>query len=118
MSTLHLSVAGRTVEVDLADSAPTRDLLAQLPLTLSFRDFGGQEKLATLPEPLSMEGVPARSGAQAGDLGYYAPDNVLVLYYTDVGSYPGIVRLGRITEADMSLIREQPDGFEVSIAPG
>ena len=117
MSTLHLSVAGRTVEVDLADSAPTRDLLAQLPLTLSFRDFGGQEKLATLPEPLSMDGVPARSGAQAGDLGYYAPNNVLVLYYTDVGAYPGIVRLWRIAGSDLDLIRDQPDGFEVTITP-
>mgnify|MGYP000255230296 FL=1 len=42
---------------------------------------------------------------------------VLVLYYTDVGAYPGIVRLGRIAGSDLDLIRDQPDGFEVTITP-
>ncbi|GMA21681.1 cyclophilin-like fold protein [Arsenicicoccus piscis] len=75
MPTLQLTVAGQDLRAELTASAPARDLVQQ-PLTLSFRDFGGQEKVAPLPQPLSMTGVPARSGAQAGDLGYYQPDNV------------------------------------------
>lgn len=74
MPTLQLTVAGQDLRAELTASAPARDLVQQLPLTLSFRDFGGQEKVAPLPQPLSMTGVPARSGAQAGDLGYYQPD--------------------------------------------
>jgi hypothetical protein len=43
----------------LSDNPTPRDLATRLPLTLSFRDFNGVEKVAKLPQPLSMEGVPA-----------------------------------------------------------
>ena len=43
----------------LWDNATARDLIAQLPLTLTFSDYGGQEKLAPLPQKLSLDGVPA-----------------------------------------------------------
>jgi len=33
----------------LWDNATARDLIAQLPLTLTFRDFNGVEKIAQLP---------------------------------------------------------------------
>jgi hypothetical protein len=40
-------------------NATARDLIAQLPLTLTFRDFNSVEKIAQLPRKLSMDGVPA-----------------------------------------------------------
>lgn len=69
MSAVTITVGDRAIEAELNDSATSRDLIAQLPLSLTFRDYGGQEKLATLPAPLSMDGVPRGSAAQANDIG-------------------------------------------------
>ncbi|PJF46352.1 MAG: hypothetical protein CUN48_14235 [Candidatus Thermofonsia Clade 3 bacterium] len=79
----------------LWDNPTARDLIAQLPLTLTFSDYGRQEKLATLPRRLTMEGVPAGDDPLPGEIGYYAPAGVIVFYYEDVGYFNGIVRLGR-----------------------
>ncbi|KQQ20770.1 hypothetical protein ASF48_09265 [Rathayibacter sp. Leaf299] len=90
------------------DTAAGRSLLAQLPIELDFREYGGQEKIATLPAPLDLDGAPERAAAPAGTLGYYAPDQGLVLYYDDVGSYPGIVPLG--TFGDVEALRDAAEG--------
>jgi hypothetical protein len=108
-------VIGKTVlAARLWDNSTARDLLVQLPLTLSFRDFGGQEKLAPLPRKLSMEGVPAGSGAYPLDIGYYAPDGVLVFYYRDVGYFNGIVRIGQF-EGNMDAITQRAGDFSARI---
>ncbi len=62
-----------------------RDLAAQLPLTLTFKDFNRVEKIAPLPRALSMDGVPAGSDPDIGDIGYYAPSGDLMFSYGDVG---------------------------------
>ena len=91
---------GQQVSGVLDDTAVSRSLVAQLPpLELSFRDFGGQEKIATLPRPLDLSEAPAGSDAPALTVGYYAPDQGLVLYYESVGYYGGIVRLGTFTDS-------------------
>jgi len=43
----------------LRTTQPARDLTAQLPLTLTFKDFNQVEKVATLPRRLSTDGAPA-----------------------------------------------------------
>lgn len=80
----------------LTDSDPSRELVEQHPLTLSFSDFGGQEKTAPLPVPLPLDGVPSGSDAEPLTIGYYVPDQVLVLFYERVGYFTGIVRLGAL----------------------
>ncbi len=98
----------------LRDNPTARDLIAQLPLTLDFRDFNGVEKIAKLPEPLTMKGVPKGDDPEPRDIGYYAPSGNLVLYYDDVGYWKGIVRLGAF-EGDVDLIRDQAGTFTASI---
>jgi hypothetical protein len=75
---------------DTVLSATARDLIAQLPLTLSFRDFNGVEKIAQLPRKLSMDGAPAGDDPFPRDIGYYNPSGDLVFYYD--GSVDAIVR--------------------------
>jgi hypothetical protein len=111
---IKITIAGTVITARLADNATARDLAAQLPLTLRFKDFNQVEKLARLPRRLSMDGVPAGSDPDIGDLGYYAPTGDLVFYYGDVGYWNGIVRIGRF-DATMELIERQPDGFQVTI---
>jgi hypothetical protein len=98
----------------LHDNPTARDLLAQLPLTLTFRDFNGVEKIARLPRPLTMDGVPAGDDPEIRDVGYYAPGNNLVLYYGDVGYWTGIVRLGRYDGSTES-VQGLDDGAAITI---
>jgi hypothetical protein len=98
----------------LWDNATARDLIAQLPLTLTFSDYGGQEKLASLPRKLSMDGVPPGDDPLPGDFTYYAPSGVVVFLYEDIGYFTGIVRIGQF-DGDMGAITNQTNDFAVRI---
>lgn len=101
---IRIVIGDHTLEAILFENPAATSFLDQLPLTLDFSDFGGQEVLAEPPQPLTMEGMPAGESAPAGTIGYYAPSRAVVLYYADVGRYNGIVRIGRI-EGDVSILR-------------
>ena len=101
-----ITFGGATVRGSLQDNAATASLLAQLPLQLSFSDFGGQEKIAPLPAALSLDGILPGSDAEPGTIGYYVPSQALVLYYDNVGYYDGIVPIG--TFDDVAAIRDAP----------
>lgn len=111
---VRIDVDGQVFDATVRDSPAGRALVDQLPLALELTDFGGQEKIATLPHPLPMDDMPAGDDPEPLDLGYYAPGGVLVLYYADVGYYSGIARLGRIdaTAADLIAI---PDGATATL---
>lgn len=98
----------------LRDTTAARDLLAQLPLTLTMRDHGGVEKTGSLPQALSVVGEPGGADPDVADLGYYAPSNDLVLYYGDQSYYDGIVILGRL-QGDVSGLAEVDDDLEVQV---
>ncbi|RDI94464.1 hypothetical protein DV704_11945 [Meiothermus sp. QL-1] len=98
----------------LWDNATARDLIAQLPLTLSFRDFNNVEKIATLPRRLSTEGMPPGDDPLPGEIGYYAPWNNLVFYYGDVGYFNGIVRIGQF-DGGVEFIANQTADFTATI---
>jgi len=98
----------------LADNPTARDLAAQLPLTLTFKDFNKVEKIAKLPRPLSTQGVPEGDDPDISDIGYYQPSGDVVFYYGEVGYWNGIVRIGRFDNT-MELIEQQDHDFRVTI---
>jgi len=112
---ITIDIGGRTATGTLSSNATARSLIGQLPLTLSFRDYGGQEKIAGLPEALSLDGVPAGDSADPLTIGYYAPDQALVLYYENVGYSRGIVRIGSFD--DLAAIRDQTGSFTARLTP-
>lgn len=93
---IQITIGDQHFQATLDDSAATRDLAAQLPLTVEMSDHGAVEKTGPLPSPLSLDGQPAGADPDVGDVGYYAPGNDLVLYYGDQSYYDGIVVLGRM----------------------
>lgn len=111
---IRIRVGQRTITARLHSNPTARDLVDQLPLTLTFRDFNRLEKIAALPRVLSTKDAPAGADPDIGDIGYYAPSGDLVFYYGDVGYFSGIVRIGHI-DSDVESIGKQPDGFTVSI---
>ena len=93
---ISIAIGGERFSARILDSAAGRDLIAQLPLTIHMTDHGSVEKTGPLPSPLSRDGQPDGADPDAGDIGYYAPGNDLVLYYGDQSYYPGIVIIGRL----------------------
>ncbi len=111
---IRITIDDQIIEARLWDNPAARSLLDQLPLTLVFSDYGRQEVLATPPEPLTMEGMPAGESAPTGTIGWYAPGGVIVLYYTDVGRYNGIVRIGQM-DSDVSILRSWGGSRSITI---
>lgn len=100
---VRIVIGDHTLEAKLWDNPAAQSLIEQLPLTLEFSDYGGQEVLAEPPQPLTMEGMPQGESAPTGTIGWYAPGNAIVLYYTDVGRYDGIVRIGEM-DGDLAVL--------------
>ncbi len=99
----------------LDDNATARDLSAQLPLTLTFRDHNSVEKTAPLPRELSLDGAPEGHNPAAGEIGYWSPGGDLVFYYdSDAPFFNGIVRIGEF-DGEMDAIERQSDDFSVTI---
>jgi hypothetical protein len=115
VTTIRITVGGETVTGELNDTPTAQDLARHLPLTITLNDFNGVEKVGELPRPLTMDGVPAGADPEVNDIGYYRPSNGLVFYYGDVGYFNGIVRIGRLPEAAMQLIRRQPGTFTITL---
>ena len=103
---VNITVNGTTVHAVLENNPASASLVSQLPLELSFEDFGTQEKIATLPAPLVLNGLPSGGRAKPGTVGYYAPDQAIVLYYDTVGYYDGIIPIG--TFDDVDTVRDAP----------
>ncbi|MDR6509113.1 cyclophilin-like fold protein [Arthrobacter oryzae] len=108
-----IEFAEQQIAGELGDSAASASFIEQLPLTLSFRDYGGQEKIAALPTPLNLDGAQDGSDAAPLTIGYYAPDQSLVLYYKPVGYFPGIVPIGTFENAN--LVQSQTSDFTATI---
>jgi hypothetical protein len=111
---VNICIGDKTYTATMFENPTANDLMSQLPLTLTFRDFGGQEKVSPLPHALTTQGVPKGDDPEINDIGYYAPSNSLVLYYSDVGYWDGIVRLGRF-DCSIEAIRTMPDGFTATV---
>ncbi|MBX9933362.1 MAG: hypothetical protein K2Y56_17805 [Methylobacterium sp.] len=86
------------------DATPAgRGFLSQLPLELTLNDFGGNEKIADLPRPLTRRDAPKAVTPRAGDVGFYAPWGNLALFYRDGHHSPGLIPLGRIERDESGL---------------
>jgi hypothetical protein len=111
---IRITIGDAFLDGRLWDNPTARDLIAQLPLTLEFRDLNGVEKIARLPRELTMDGVPDGDDPEPQDIGYYAPAGDLVFYYDDVGYWEGIVRIG-VFDRDMDAIRNQTGNFTATV---
>jgi hypothetical protein len=111
---IRVIVGNRTLTAQLYDNATAHDLAAQLPLTLTLDDLNGLEKTGPLPKALITDGAPRGSDPEVNEIGYYAPGRDLVFYYGDVGYFNGIVRIGHF-DSDIDLLRDQQDGFSVTV---
>ena len=99
--------------VTLINSHASQDLIQQLPLSLTLKDYAATEKIANLPQKLSTQGAAKGYAGQSGDLTYYAPWGNLAFFYqdSDVGYANGLIFLGKID----SLLKEFSQKSQINI---
>lgn len=113
---VQLTIGETTVDGELWDNPAARDLIARLPLTLTFSDYNALEKTAHLDPALTMDGMPAGDDPNPGEIGWYGPSSALVLYHGDVGFWNGIARLGTFAHDGIELLGDGPSDVTVTLA--
>lgn len=92
--------------VDLEENSTVDDLIAELPLTVSFEDYNNTEKIAYLENELSQasEGYTPKRG----DLAYYVPWKNISIFYHDFTYSDSLVKLGEISKG-LNLVKDLDD---------
>lgn len=93
---IKLTFNNEEVIVKMEDNPTSKDFLSLLPLTLTFEDYAGTEKISYPSNKLSTEEVPSGLDPAIGDFTYYAPWGNLAIYYKDFGYSNGLIKLGKI----------------------
>lgn len=111
---VHFTAGSTVVEVTIHEETPTtRDFLAMLPMTLTFEDFNGMEKIAYPPRGFDTTGNEGMA-PRVGDLFSYIPWSNLGFFYDTgtLGFSRQLVRIG--TTDDLDAVMEL-DGQEATI---
>ena len=101
---IRIQFADQSFTATLEDTPSARELWSMLPLDLTVEDYGGNEKIATLPRPLMQDGSAPFSGEAPGDLCYYAPWGNLAFFHAGYRWSPGLIRLGRLDDGPGPLL--------------
>jgi hypothetical protein len=93
---IKLTFNNEEVIVNMDDNPTSKDFLSLLPLTLTFEDYAGTEKISYPSNKLSTEEAPSGIDPSVGDFTYYAPWGNLAIFYKDFGYSNGLIKLGKI----------------------
>ena len=74
---LELKLNGTSYQITLEDSAQAQLLVEQLPLTLTFEDFGRNERIAYLPHKLDI------AKWNVFRVNYHSPNDLVILGHMD-----------------------------------
>ena len=109
-----LSIGNDVLYATLEDNSAARSLYAMLPLTLSFEDYNGIEKIAYPAEALDTSDAPSSCDPDIGTLALYAPWGNLSIFYRDFRFSEGLVPLG-VIEGDESIFSAQQEALVITI---
>ena len=111
---MTMTVDGQEISVTLLDNPTARALWEQLPLTLTFEDYNGTEKIAYPPEELSQAGAPGSYDPGAGDVTVYGPWGNISIFYEDFGDSAGLIPIGHI-DAGLEILSGQAGDFTATL---
>jgi hypothetical protein len=86
------------IVVRVVDNPTSRDFVSKSPLTLSFEEFAGREKISYLPQRLTTDGSPG-AATHNGDLIYFVPWGNLGFFYNadpDGGVSDDVITIGTV----------------------
>ena len=112
---VKLSFEGGEAIAELQDNPTSRSLIAQLPVTIQFKDFNETEKIAYTPATLSQEGAPKGFEPKAGDVAVFGPWGNVSVFYKAFRYSEGLIPMGHITSGLDALAKKQGE-FDVTLS--
>lgn len=107
---LTLVASGVQYQFVLNGSSAAQDLASRCPLDIKLEDYGTNEKIFYLDEPLDTSDTPPATGA-AGTVCYFEPWNDVVFFYDEGEPHEGLYELGAIESAyDVQFLAEVEPG--------
>ncbi|MDB3084001.1 hypothetical protein C4097_05445 [Clostridioides difficile] len=101
--------------IAVLENNPTmQSLIVQLPITVSFDDFAGAEKIAYTPTELSQKEAPSGYNPDIGDITCYGPWGNLAIYYKDQPYANGLIPMGYF-ESGLEELSNMEKGVRVTI---
>ena len=110
---VKMTFAGHEIVVDLLDNPMAKNFFSRLPMTLTFEDFNGNEKISYLDRKLSTAGG-INAEETKGDFCYYAPWGNLAVFYQGMGYNESLYVLGTI-RSGKELLAQQKGDFSATI---
>ncbi|WP_181444636.1 cyclophilin-like fold protein [Bacillus sp. 03113] len=112
---IKLTFNNEEVIVKMYDNPASRDFLAQLPLTVTFEDYVGKEKISILQKRLSADNEQSGNQPKKGDFTYYSPWGNLAIFYKGIEDTSNdLIILGQIESGKENFENIQGD-FTVHI---
>lgn len=108
-----LTVGDKTMKAALVDNAATRELqklLEKGPVTIKMNDYGGFEKVGTLPQSFTTSN--SQITTEPGDIMLYQGNNMVIFYGSNSWSY---TRLGKIEGATTASLKQFLGSGSVSL---
>lgn len=108
--TVYLTVNSHVYEVNLIDNEFARDLKDLLPVTLSFRNFGANERIADLDKRIGPSSYKQTYEVKRGDLAYYVPWGNLCVFRVSYHSPDDLAPLGSMSEEAIKAVESAGTG--------
>lgn len=112
---ISLAWDDKEITVRLIDNGAAENLLAMLPMSLSFEDYRDRQKTGVIANGLDIGNSPVECDCFIGDMNYYAPWKMLTFFYQDFGYAPDLTPLGTI-ESGAEFLGELDNGSLVTVS--
>lgn len=111
---LVITFGDEQLKATIEDNATTRDLIEQLPMTITMHDLYNREKYVEI-SGLAVEETNI-SHYSKGDISYWTPGEAFVIYYKgNQEPLNGLVKMGEILKG-VELLANYPGDIEVTIS--
>jgi hypothetical protein len=113
---LRITIGNSVLTAVLIDNETTRDFLTMLPMTVRASDYVSREKYWHLPRALTAK-TDRQSEYERGDLGFWAPNNDMALFYNHDGTElptTGLIVIAKIISG-LNVFNRYPGSVELKI---
>lgn len=107
--TIEMVIGENVYPVELNDHDAARDLIARLPMTVTFENFGSTERIAYLKSPLKLGNAPTSTDPVTGDFAYYIPWGNICVFVKDFRHSPDLVPMGKMSMEAMNALKASGD---------
>lgn len=107
--TIQVSVDGKSYPIEMADNADARAFIGRLPMTLTFENFGRNERIAYPKPALELKRATRHFKITRGTMTVYKPWGNIAIFLVDSPWSSDLADLGQISPEGLEAIRTSGD---------